>query len=104
MPVYVTVVPPLGTPLTTVTPLICSVGPNKVAEMFAAVQVNPVLVPVSTIFTVLSTNVSVLGAVINPELVELGVDVAFTAIFQVLDDGTALVKASVPALTVVAPE
>lgn len=69
-----------------------------------AVQVNPVLAPVSTIFTVLPANESVDGVVISPELVDVGVAVAVTAILQVLDDGIAVLNASVPASTVVAPE
>jgi hypothetical protein len=52
--VNVTVVPALATPLVTVVPLIFSVGENKTSPVqLTACQVNPVLVPVSTILTVL---------------------------------------------------
>ena len=103
--VNVTVVPALGTPLVTVVPLIFSVGANKTNPVqLTACQVKPVLVPVSTIFTVLPVIPGDAGNVINPDAADVGVEVAFTAIFQVADDGTAEVKASVPPLTVVIPE
>ena len=103
--VNVTVVPPLATPLVTVTPLSFSVGPVETSPVqLTACQVNPVLVPVSTIFTVLPVTPGDAGNVINPEAADVGVAVALTAISQVADDGTAVVKARVPALTVVAPE
>ena len=104
--VNVTVVPPLATPLVTVVPLSFSVGlPKKdVPVQLTACQVNPVLVPVSTILTVLPVIVGDAGKVINPEAADVGVEVALTAISQVADDGTAVVKASVPALAVVRPE
>jgi len=104
--VNVTVVPALATPLVTVVPLIFSVGPmkNAVPVQLAACQVNPVLVPVSTILTVLPDRLGDAGKVINPEAADVGAELALTAISQVADEGTAVVKASVPALTVVMPE
>jgi hypothetical protein len=85
--------------------LIFSVGAiNTNPVQLTACQVNPVLVPVSTIFTVLPVIPGDAGNVISPEAADVGVVVAFTAIFQVADEGTAVVKASVPALTVVIPE
>ena len=103
--VNVTVVPALATPLVTVVPLSFSVGAMKTSPVqLTACQVNPVLVPVSTMFTVLPVIPGEAGKVINPEPADVGVEVAVTAIFQVADDGTAVVKARVPALTVVMPE
>ena len=103
--VNVTVVPALATPLVTVVPLISSVGGNKTSPVqVTACQVNPVLVPVSTIFTVLPVIPGDAGKVISPEAADVGVEVAVTAISQVADEGTAVVKARVPALTVVIPE
>ena len=103
--VNVTVVPALGIPLVTVVPLIFSVGAKRTSPVqLTACQVNPVLVPVSTILTVLPNILGDAGNVINPEAADVGVEVALTAIFQVADDGTAVVKASVPALAVVMPE
>ena len=104
--VNVTVVPALATPLVTVVPLIFSVGAPKkdVPVQLTACQVNPVLVPVSTILTVLPDILGDDGTVINPEPADVGVEVALTAIFHVADDGTAVVKARAPALTVVNPE
>ena len=103
--VNVTVVPALGTPLVTVVPLIFSVGENKTSPVqLTACQVNPVLAPVSMIFTVLPVIPGDAGSVINPEAADVGVEVALTAIFQVVEDGTAVVKARVPASTVVLPE
>ena len=105
MAVNVTVVPPLGTPLVTVVPLIFSVGEIKaIPVQLTACQVNPVLVPVSTIFTVLPDRLGDAGNVINPEAADVGAELALRAIFQVADDGTAVVKARAPALTVVIPE
>ena len=104
--VKVTVVPALATPLVTVVPLIFSVGagPKTVPVQLTACQMNPVLVPVSTILMVLPDIVGDAGNVIKPEAADVGVAVALSAIFQVVDDGTAVVKASLPALTVVMPE
>ena len=103
--VNVTVVPPLETPLVTPVPLICSMGGGEAEPVqLIACQVNPVLVPVSTIFTVVPNRLGEAGKVMSPELADVGVDVAFTAIFQVVEEGTAVVKARVPAFTVVAPE
>src|SRR5450631_2466555 len=103
--VNVTVVPPLGTPLVTVAPLIFRVGvPVAVPVQLAACQVNPVLAPVSTIFTVFPNIPGDADNVISPDAADVGADVAFRAIFQAADDGTAVVKASVPALAVVVPE
>ena len=106
MAVNVTVVPALATPLVTVVPLIFNVGggPEAVPVQLTACQVKPVLVPASTILTVLPVIAGDAGNVINPEAADVGVDVAVTAIFQVADDGTAVVKASLPASTVVRPE
>jgi hypothetical protein len=103
--VNVTVVPALGIPLVTVVPLIFSVGAKRTSPVqLTACQVNPVLVPVSTILTVLPVIPGDAGNVINPEAADVGVELALRAIFQVADDGTAVVKATVPALTVVMPE
>ena len=103
--VNVTVVPALATPLVTVVPLIFSVGEIMTSPVqLTACQVNPVLVPASTILTVLPDRLGDAGNVINPDPADVGADVALTAIFHVADDGTAVVKASVPALTVVIPE
>ena len=102
---YVTVVPPLGFPLVTVTPLIFSVGkPVALPAQFTAIQVNPVLVPVSTILMVFPVTEGVAGKSRRPEVADVGVEVAFRAMSQVPDEGITLVKASVPASTVVAPE
>ena len=80
--VKVTVVPALATPLVTVVPLIFSVGagPKTVPVQLTACQMNPVLVPVSTILTVLPDIVGDAGKVIKPEAADVGVAVAFTAI------------------------
>ena len=103
--VYVTVVPPLGTPLVTVVPLIFRVGvPVAVPVQLAACQINPVLAPVSTIFTVFPARPGDAGNIINPEPADVGAAVALTAILQEPDDGTAAVKESAPALAVVVPE
>ena len=105
MAVNVTVVPALAIPLVTVVPLICSVGGNKTNPVqLTACQVKPVLVPVSTILTVLPVIPGDDGKVINPEAADVGAELALRAIFQVVDEGTAVVKARVPALTVVMPE
>ena len=101
----VTVVPPLGMPLVTVTPLIFSVGlTNDRPVQLTACQVNPVLAPVSTIFTVFPDNPGDAGSAISPDAAEVGEATAFTAIFQVPDEGTEAVKSSAPASTVVVPE
>src|ERR1700722_16233260 len=102
---YLTVVPPLGIPLKTVTPLSFSVGkPVALPVQSTAIQVNPVLVPVSTIFIVLPVTDGVAGNNKSPEVPDVGVEVAFRAMSQVADEGIMLVKERVPASTVVAPE
>ena len=102
--VKVTVVPALATPLVTVVPLIFSVGPIRSSPVqLTACQVNPVLAPVSTILTVLPDILGDAGRVISPEATDVGAAVALRAIFQVAEDGTAVVKANVPASTVVMP-
>ena len=101
---YVTVVPALGTPLMTVTPLTFRVGmPEALPVQSTAIQLNPVLDPVSTILMVLPFKFGAAGNVISPELADVGVELAFTAMFQVAEVGIAVVKESVPALTVVVP-
>ena len=103
--VNVIVVPALATPLVTVVPLICSVGVKEaVPVQLTACQVNPVVVPVRMILMVLPDIPGAAGNVTDPEAADVGAEVAVTAIFQVADEGTAVVKASMPAFTVVMPE
>ena len=103
--VNVTVVPALATPLVTVVPLIFSVGVEKTSPVqLTACHVKPVLAPVSTMLTVLPVKLGDAGKVINPEAADVGAALALRAMFQVAEDGTAVVKASLPASTVVMPE